>query len=137
MHLWKKIESGDEIILQTWNEYLDHLAVLISNLRMAYDMDIILGGDVGGVLSDYMIPLGEKVMAYNGFEHDVSYLKNCSYKKEASAVGAAKYFFTKHMGEINFLILISYYSSKKRKENSNYGFFPFFLRVNCEKIHKK
>ena len=39
-----------------------------------------------------MIPLGEKVMAYNGFEHDVSYLKNCSYKKEASAVGAAKYF---------------------------------------------
>ena len=96
----EKIESGDEKILQTWNEYLDHLAVLISNLRMAYDMDIILGGDVGGVLSDYMIPLGEKVMAYNGFEHDVSYLKNCSYKKEASAVGAAKYFFTKHMLEL-------------------------------------
>ena len=96
----EKIESGDEKNLQTWNEYLDHLAVLISNLRMAYDMDIILGGDVGGVLSDYMIPLGEKVMAYNGFEHDVSYLKNCSYKKEASAVGAAKYFFTKHMGEL-------------------------------------
>ena len=96
----EKIESGDEKILQTWNEYLDHLAVLISNLRMAYDMDIILGGDVGGVLSDYMIPLGEKVMAYNGFEHDVSYLKNCSYKKEASAVGAAKYFFTKHMVEL-------------------------------------
>ncbi len=86
--------------MQTWNEYLDHLAVLISNLRMAYDMDIILGGDVGGVLSDYMIPLGEKVMAYNGFEHDVSYLKNCLYKKEASAVGAAKYFFTKHMVEL-------------------------------------
>ena len=96
----EKIESGNEKILQKWNEYLDHLAVLISNLRMAYDMDIILGGDVGGVLSDYMIPLGEKVMAYNGFEHDVSYLKNCSYKKEASAVGAAKYFFTKHMVEL-------------------------------------
>lgn len=26
----EKIESGDEKILQTWNEYLDHLAVLIS-----------------------------------------------------------------------------------------------------------
>ena len=37
----EKIESGDEKILQTWNEYLDYLAVLISNLRMAYDMDII------------------------------------------------------------------------------------------------
>ena len=32
-----------------WEEYLEHLAILISNLRMAYDMDIILGGDVGGV----------------------------------------------------------------------------------------
>ena len=37
---------------------------------------------------------------YNGFEHDVSYLKNCSYRKEASAVGAAKYFFAEHMMEI-------------------------------------
>ena len=96
----EKIECGDEKKLQTWNEYLDHLAVLISNLRMAYDLDIILGGDVGGVVSDYMLQLGEKVMAYNGFEHDISYLKNCTYKKEASAVGAAKYFFTKHMVEL-------------------------------------
>ena len=30
----------------------------------------------------------------------VENLKNCSYKKEASAVGAAKYFFTKHMVEL-------------------------------------
>ena len=87
------------VLTQDNRQSLD-LAVLISNLRMAYDMDIILGGDVGGVLSDYMIPLGEKVMAYNGFEHDVSYLKNCSYRKEASAVGAAKYFFAEHMMEI-------------------------------------
>jgi len=45
------------------------------------------------VLADYMIPLGEKVMAYNGFDHDISYLRNCSYEKEASAVGAARHFF--------------------------------------------
>lgn len=80
---------------QIWQEYLDNLAILISNLRMAYDMDIILGGEVGGYLADYMIPLGEKVMKYNGFDHDVRYLKTCSYKREASAVGAAKYFLQK------------------------------------------
>ena len=55
---------------------------------------------MGGVLIRLYDTTGRKVMAYNGFEHDVSYLKNCSYKKEASAVGAAKYFFTKHMGEL-------------------------------------
>lgn len=77
-----------------WNRYLEHLAILISNLRMAYDTDIILGGEVGGYLSDYMIPLGEKVMEYNGFDHDSRYLKNCSYKREASAVGVAKHFMS-------------------------------------------
>lgn len=93
----EQLESKDLATTKKWEEYLDNLAILISNLRMAYDMDIILGGDVGGVLSRYMIPLGERIMAYNGFDHDVSYMKNCSYEKEASAVGAAKHFFTEYV----------------------------------------
>ena len=87
------LSHGNSEAEKKWAEYLDHLAVLISNLRMAYDMDIILGGEVGGYLADYMIPLGEKVMEYNGFDCDIRYLKNCTYRKEASAVGAAKHFF--------------------------------------------
>lgn len=88
----EQLKSGDEAAEEKWSEYLDMLAVLISNLRMAYDMDIILGGEVGGYLAEYMLPLGEKVMEYNGFDHDIRYLGNCSYKREASAVGAAKHF---------------------------------------------
>ena len=93
----QQLQNGDEQAGKKWETYLDHLAILISNLRMAYDTDIILGGEVGGYLSEYMIPLGEKVMAYNGFEHDVRYLKNCSYKREASAVGAAKHFLSEYI----------------------------------------
>lgn len=88
----EQLKSGDEAAEERWSEYLDMLAVLISNLRMAYDMDIILGGEVGGYLAEHMLPLGEKVMEYNGFDHDIRYLRNCSYKREASAVGAAKHF---------------------------------------------
>lgn len=44
----EQVKSGDCSANATWENYLDHLAILISNLRMAYDMDIILGGDVGG-----------------------------------------------------------------------------------------
>ena len=98
--IMQRIGQGDPQVEEKWEEYLNHLAILISNLRMAYDMDVILGGEVGGYLADYMIPLGEKVMEYNGFDHDIRYLKNCSYKREASAVGAAKYFlydFIKNM----------------------------------------
>ena len=96
----QQVEEHKESAQQIWEEYLNNLAILISNLRMAYDMDIILGGEAGGYLAEYMIPLGEKVMEYNGFDHDVRYLKLCSYKREASAVGVAKHFlqeFIKNM----------------------------------------
>ena len=93
----KCLEKREEEI---WQEYLKNLAILISNLRMAYDMDIILGGEVGGYLSEYMIPLGQKVMEYNGFDHDVRYLRTCSYKKEASAVGVAKHFLQEFIKNI-------------------------------------
>ena len=96
----QQLEERKESAQQVWQEYLEYLAVLISNLRMAYDMDVILGGEVGGYLSDYMIPLEEKVMKYNGFDHDARYLKICSYKREASAVGVAKYFLQEFIKDI-------------------------------------
>lgn len=97
----KQVEQNEPAARTKWDAYLDHLAILISNLRMAYDMDVILGGEVGGYLSDYMIPLGEKVLSYNGFDRDIRYLKNCSYKKEASAVGAAKHFLYEFIKNIS------------------------------------
>lgn len=96
----KKVSQREENAVAKWEEYLDNLAVLVSNLRMAYDTDIILGGEVGGYLADYMFPLGEKVMQYNGFDHDIRYLKNCSYRREASAVGSAKHFLTEFIETI-------------------------------------
>ncbi len=78
---------------KVWEEYLENLAILISNIRMAFDTDIILGGDVGGYLDSYMVELKEKVSKYNLFDLDGNYLKNCSYQQEASAVGVAKHFF--------------------------------------------
>ncbi len=83
-----------------WEEYLDHLAMLVSNIRMVFDMDIILGGEVGGYLNEHMMALAERVMKYNLFDRDISYLKNCSYRKEASAVGVAKHFFQAFVEQI-------------------------------------
>lgn len=76
-----------------WDGYLENLAILISNLRMSFDTDIILGGDVGGYLPAYMVELGRKIFKYNLFDGDLSYLKNCYYQKETSAAGVAKQFF--------------------------------------------
>ena len=54
------------------------------NTGMAYDMDIILGGEMGGYLSDYMIPLGEKVMSIMDLIMNLRYLKNCDWRYHSS-----------------------------------------------------
>lgn len=90
----KSIDT-DKKASQVWQTYLENLAILVSNLRMSFDTDIILGGDVGGYLPGHMVELGQKIFKYNFFDGDLSYLKNCSYQKEASAAGVAKQFFRK------------------------------------------
>ncbi len=92
--------KADEECQRTWDIYLEDLAMLISNVRMAFDADIILGGDVGGYLPEYMMELGERAMKYNLFDGDSGYLKACTYKREAAAVGAAKHFLKKYIEEI-------------------------------------
>ncbi|MCQ2507740.1 MAG: ROK family protein [Dorea sp.] len=80
-----------------WRTYLDNLAILITNLRMAYDTNILLGGDVGGFLEEHHLTLGEKLLKYNLFDRDISYIRYGKYKKEAPAIGAAKVFFYEYV----------------------------------------
>ena len=96
----KKVKEGDSIKEKKFEEYLNNLAIMISNLRMAYDTEIIVGGEVGGYLEEYMLLLGKKVMEYNGFDRDVRYLKNCLYKKDEAAIGVAKHFLYEFINNI-------------------------------------
>ncbi|MBT9776451.1 ROK family protein [Clostridium sp. MCC353] len=86
------LEQKEPGAVELWSRYLDDLAVVITNLRMAFDCDIVLGGYVGGYLKNYMSELGRKVLNYNKFDNDTLYLRTCSYEKEASAVGIAMTF---------------------------------------------
>ena len=96
----ERVAAKDEEILKVWNEYLDYLAITVSNLRMMYDTDIILGGDVGAYLEPYMLDLGKRVMALNKFDSDIGYLRNSVYKKGGAAAGAALHFVQKFIDEI-------------------------------------
>lgn len=75
-----------------FDEYLDHLAIAVNNLRMCYDCDIILGGNVGAYMSDYIEIFRQKAINLNPFERDGSFIHVCHYRSEASAVGAALYY---------------------------------------------
>lgn len=74
-----------------FEEYLDHLAVAVNNLRMCYDCDIVLGGNVGSYMSDYIELIRQKALSLNPFEQSGDFIRVCHYRTEASAVGAAIY----------------------------------------------
>lgn len=96
---FKGVELGEEEHCRLWDEYLDNLALVINNLRIAMDMDIILGGYVGYYLRDYMGQLSEKVLQNNLFDMDAGFMRNCIKLQEVSAVGAAGYFIDQYINE--------------------------------------
>ena len=69
-------------------------------LNFAHGDVIMIGGYVGGYIKSYMAQLSQKTARYNKFEKDTMYIKNCTYEKEASAVGAAMYFVDKYFNEL-------------------------------------
>ena len=75
-----------------FEEYTDYLAVAVNNLRMCYDCDIILGGNVGAYMTSHIEDFRQKAILLNPFENDGSYIKVCHYRTEAAAVGAAIYY---------------------------------------------
>lgn len=80
---------------RVFEDYLDHLAIGVNNLRVCYDYDIILGGYVGAYMTDYVDILRKKVVKLNPFETNANFIHVCHYRTEASAVGAAIYFIDK------------------------------------------
>lgn len=75
-----------------FNQYLDHLALAVNTLRVCYDCDVILGGNVGSFLGSYIDVLKEKTTSLNPFEENSDYIRVCQFKSFASAVGAALHF---------------------------------------------
>lgn len=88
----KLVEQREPAVMKIWENYLDHLAITISNLRMIHDTELILGGDMGEYLEGHMLGLGKRVMEYNKYDADTSYLKISTYKKESAAIGVALHF---------------------------------------------
>lgn len=81
--------SSNADFTKLWDEYLDHLAITVNTLRMAFDCQIIIGGYVGSFIEPYLKSLQDRAAVLNTFEPDASYIKPCRFKIEASALGAA------------------------------------------------
>lgn len=78
-----------------WYEYLDSLALLSSNLRMAFDTEILIGGPLSEYIGHDLEKLREKTKPYDRFDKKADYLKTAKIKHAASAIGAAEQLFLK------------------------------------------
>ena len=56
---------------------------------MAFNLDIVIGGEVGAYLAPWMPTLCRKAAQYDRFARDVEYLLPCRRTQDAFAAGAA------------------------------------------------
>lgn len=72
-----------------WDRYLEHLAVLLSDLRMLLNIDLVVGGQVGAQIGPHLEELRVKTAQYDHFARDVDYIVPCTRLEYACALGAA------------------------------------------------
>lgn len=72
-----------------WDSYLDHLAILLSNLRMLFNIDLVVGGQVGAEIEPHLEELRAKTARYDRFARDVDYIYPCTRREYACALGGA------------------------------------------------
>lgn len=83
------IENGDKKLAKVWDEYLDHLAIGISNLRMIFDTDIIIGGVLEKYIRSSYGLLKEKVKARILFADTTPLFRVSDIGRNAAAIGSA------------------------------------------------
>ncbi len=86
---FQRLEAGEPRFLEVWDQYLDYLALAINNIRIALDLDIIIGGYLGRYIGPYMAELKRRAGKRNMFEGTGDYLLASTQVCEAAAVGAA------------------------------------------------
>jgi len=79
-----------------WDTYLDHLAVLLTNLRMLLNLDLVIGGQLGAQIGPRMDELRNRAAQYDRFARDIDYIFPCSQREHACALGAAGFALEKY-----------------------------------------
>ena len=65
------------------------MAIAVNNIHMILDCDVVLGGYVGSYMGEYISEVRDKVSERNTFKEGSSFVRSCSHKTGAAALGAS------------------------------------------------
>ena len=82
-------EKGNKGFEKVWDEYLNHLAIGISNIKTAFDTEIIIGGDLDQYIRSDYDRLNEKVRERILYKDAEPIFRISDTGKNASAIGSA------------------------------------------------
>lgn len=83
------LAAGRADFRRIWSAYLHHLAIGVHNLRMAFDTDVILGGELSAYLAPHLEELRALLAERNPFGEGGGYVRLAGFGEYDSAVGAA------------------------------------------------
>ncbi|MDD3278684.1 MAG: ROK family transcriptional regulator [Lachnospiraceae bacterium] len=94
-------DQGDPSCQKRWEEYLDHLSILINNLHMVLECTIVLGGHVTPYFTNEDIELvRQQVSRRSTFQDDTSYIIPGRCRTDSVSIGAAIPFIKDFLNEI-------------------------------------
>ena len=89
---FQRVREGDPLYGQQWDSYLTYFAQALGNIRLALDMDIIIGGKIARYLKKYLPLLEKKVVSHPSLQGDGNFLKVDDIEGNSLAIGAALIF---------------------------------------------
>ena len=95
-----RLESGDAAALRVWRTYLGDLAIAVSNLRMAFDRTVVIGGYVGALMEPHLHELKARLRMLDMFDADSDYVRTGRCGRDASAIGAALCLMNRHLEKL-------------------------------------
>lgn len=84
-----RLKEGEQEAARIWDRYTSYLAIAVNNIHMVLDCDIVLGGYVGSCMGEFIRDVQRKVSERNTFGESGAFVRACSHKTGAAALGAS------------------------------------------------
>lgn len=86
---FRNVSEGKKDYVETLSEYMNYLAIAINNVRMIFDCDVILGGELNEYLEAHLLELKGNIEQRNTFYDNADFLKFAYFGSNATAIGVA------------------------------------------------